>query len=678
MSQDFDLQQQLRFGCGQNGCGNHDALCPTCEKSFTDSTEMKCPDGNSRCTDVNPCELCQSIAQSIVETRGGAVGGGSAYDVKPLQGFLNDEKCSDCRKQLGSNPQTCMICASSLESPLNPAQPNIEYDPDFGPPQYSFGPCTQETTRVTLEDFRKSFETSKKLGFPFTGIKNFKRRASLLRNLRSMFIIIGIEGFNNSCFYVMVFWMLSIGNMHERINTDCLSGHILYKILWDLRAGLFVGRNIVEAFRLSLQEFPLVQESKSNFEQAMDDFGYLLGLLEDDEVKVLKKGPMFSHTACSFHVHESTEVAYASIQDALYASVLSPSPVPKDGSIISFQFCQQQKGTNFMRQTLGTEFEFPHNGVIVNGKLLRPTMFIIYKSEHYLVVLCVGDSYFLANSLSGSQCGHFLPEFHEISEQEAMKLFRTQAHTIVFECVGNAYAPPPQCASGSSGPPPPPPPPQCASGSSGPPPSPPPQYASGYWGPPPSPPPQCASGSWGPPPSPPPQCASGSWGPPPAFPPPQLPCASLAPVPRKQLPVVWFNMEYYQYDEEMKVLRSCFTDAIMDEFKAGIYEVQDKNTRKWFTIELQEVSSNPPHPIQTDKVSIEDLTCNYVDEKWVVKRNGIIIHGNIKFSNCDANHIFLLNDVRYNLLNEIDQKEFFRIVNNMYLEQTSKLMKYRQ
>jgi hypothetical protein len=356
-----------------------------------------------------------------------------------------------------------------LDSPLNPAQPPIHYDPDFGPLKGSFGKCTLETTRKTLEDFRTSFKASKKHGFPFTGIYRFKRRASLICGLLSNGTILGIEGFNNSCFYVVVFWMLSQGNMHERINTECLSGYILYKILWDLRAGLFVGRDIVEAFRLSLREYPLVQSSTIDFEKDMDDIGYLLGLLEDDEVGILRKGPMLSHTGCSFHVHELIAVEHGTIQEALCASMKSPSPVLQDCSIILFQFCQQktQKGDKFTRQTLGTNFEFPYNGVIVNGKLFRPKMFIIYiyGEKHYLVVLCVGDSYFLANSLSASQCGHYLPEMREISEQEAMGLFRTQAHTIVFECIGNAYAPPPPVPSTQVAQVPPPPPQvPCASG----------------------------------------------------------------------------------------------------------------------------------------------------------------------------------------------------------------------
>lgn len=456
--------------CGDSQCPG--LSCKGCQ-AFRESEEIhmriQCRNKSPSCCAGKPCDKCfneQYPKHNQLQTRRGAVGGGSASDVVPSQevhGSSNQEICYECNQPLGSNTQACGICASVAELPTNPAQPNIQYDDNFGPMINSFGPCTDDTTQRTLECFLMSFEASNKNRVPFTEIFGFNRNASLLRRLLSQGVILGIEGFNNSCYYVVVFWMLSQGNMHERINTDCLSGHILYKILWDLRAGLFVGRDIVEAFRLSLREYPLVQSSTIDFEKDMDDIGYLLGLLEDNEVGILKKGPMLSDTACSFHIHEITAVEHGTIQQALCASMKSPSPVLQDGSIISFQFCQQktQKGDKFTKQTLGTDFEFPYNGVIVNGKLFRPKMFIIYidGEKHYLMVLCIGELYFLANSLSASQCGHYLPEMREISEQDAMELFRTQAHTIVFECVGNFWPPPIQpypSVSDTWFPPPPP------------------------------------------------------------------------------------------------------------------------------------------------------------------------------------------------------------------------------
>ena len=525
MSQKFDLKP--RSLCGDPQClGSSCDICEGLRQSIDSQARIECPHKVPSCIGDNQCDKCSDTKypkSDRLQTRRGAVGGGSASDVVTLQGFHVKQQCSECKKTVGSNPRNCGICASFLESQLNPEQPDIWYDYDFGPVKGSFGPCTYASIKSTLEDLTLSFETSKKNGFPFTEIDDFKRNGSLLTKKIFEKTFLGVEGVNNSCYYVAVFWMLSQGNMHKRINTNCRSGHILYKILWDLRARLFVGRDIVEAFRRSLEEYNIVQRSsKSNFEQEMDDFGYLLSILEDDEFKILRKDSILSHTGCSFHVHESTEFKHASIQDALCASVSFPSPVPEDGSIISFQLCQQ-KGDKFTHQTLGTGFEFPHNGVILGGKLLRAKMFIIFKSKHYLVVLCVGESYFLANSLSASQCGHFLPEMTVLSEEEAMELFRTQAHTIVFECIGNAYAPPTQ---------PPsevarffPPPHACASG---------------HWVPPPPPPACRAQNGWFPPPSPPAPCAQYGWvSPPPAscaevvrfLPPPQAACAQVSQVP---------------------------------------------------------------------------------------------------------------------------------------------------
>jgi len=530
MSQENGSKQQFDFGCGQNGCGNHGALCSTCEKSFTASTIIKCPDGNPRCSDKNPCDMCRATSNSLIDNSKGGCGGSKARrDVVPLQevhGSSNQEQCDECKQPLGSNTRQCGICASVAELPTNPAQPMIDYHPDFGPMRNSFGPCTDATTQRTLEIYQSSFEASKKNGFPFTGITGFKRRASLLRNLPSQGVIIGFEGFNNSCFLISVFWMLSQGNMHERINTDCLSGHILYKILWDLRCRLFVGRDIVEAFRLSLREYSVAQTIQEN---GMDDPILLLSILE--EVEILRKGPMFSETGCSFHIHEVRgENPAPSIQEALCASVSSPSHVPENGSIISFQFSQQRGNGGFTSQTVGTDFEFPHNGVILAGKLFRQKMFIIYTSQHYLVVLCVGEAYFLSNSLSASQCSHFLPETHEISEQEAMEMFRRQAHTIVFECVGNVPPPPAPCASGPWFPPPPPLPP-CAQVAPALPPPPPFQQASCAqvgWVPQSPLPPVCgAQVAWAlSPPPPPPPCAQIGWALPP--PPPPFQQASCA------------------------------------------------------------------------------------------------------------------------------------------------------
>lgn len=543
--------------------------------------------GNISGTNPDNCIFCLSFLESFAtdkQSQPVALGSGNGLDIQPIQPFkIETQICSECYQPLGSNIRGCEICASVAELPTNSAQPKINYHDDFGPMKDSFGPCTDETTKKTLVNFRISFEVSKRHGFPFTGITGFKRSASLLRMLLSLGVIIGFEGMNNSCFFISALWILSQGNMHERINIDCLSGHILYKILWDLRCGLFVGRDIVEAFRLSLRDYPGFQRTIQK--TSMDDPILLLSILED--VEIIRKGPILSQTGCSFHIHEVRgDNPASSIQEALCASVSSPSSVTENDSIISFQFCQQRGNGLFTGQTLGTDFKFPHDGVILNGKLLRPKMFIIYTSKHYLVVLCVGEAFFLSNSLSASQCGHFLPETLEISETDAMELFRTQAHTIVFECVGNFLPPPIQ--------------------------------------------PPSVSDTWFLPPPPQASSAQVAWFPPP--PPPPAPSASGPLVPRPSpLPaplIVWFFDNYRMYDPNEKVLRSILTGRIIDDIRAGTYEVRVKDTHEMVRIELREVPSDdvPPPPRPTPSAGV-DLALSFPHKRSQIQDTDIVVNG---------------------------------------------------
>jgi hypothetical protein len=565
MNQDFDLQQQSI--CDDPHCPGLSSCkgCLAFQESVAIDKRITCPYKAPLCESDNLCDKCfdnKYPNNEKVQTRRGTVCGGSTYeahDVIPLQGFLSDEKCDKCGKPVGSNPQTCVICASICESPLNPAQPPIHYDPHFGPAKGSFETCSDEITRITLEALEMSFRTSNRLNrLPISDITN-KHRVNCIKSLISKKCFIGIEYYNDSSYMIVLFWMLSQGNMHNWVNTHILAGYILNQILFRLRNNLFVGRSIVEAFRLSLREYSLG-------EQVMDDLGLLISFLEN--AKIIKKGPMLSEAGCSFHINEvRCREPSNSIQDALCASMSSPLPFLENGSIISFQFFQQTEKGNLTHKTLGTNFEFPFDGVFVHGKLLRPRMFIIYQAQCFLVVLCVGESFFLTNILSASKCGHFLPETREISEEEAKVLFRTQAHTIVFECVGDVPQPQASCASDplipqsqpqvpcvSSGCVPSPPPPQVPG-------------ASGHWVPPPQQQVPSVQVAWALPPTPssllpvcgaqvaqhlppppPPQASSAHFAqalpPPPEVPPPpqQAPCAQVA-QPHESPELITVNIE---------------------------------------------------------------------------------------------------------------------------------------
>jgi hypothetical protein len=70
-----------------------------------------------------------------------------------------------------------------------------------------------------------------------------------------------------------------------------------------------------------------------------------------------------------------------------------------------------------------------------------PKMVMLSTGRHYLSILCIGKSFFLTNSLSGQNEGHFLPDTKELSLDKAMDLFTRQAYAIVFECVEDVSSP---------------------------------------------------------------------------------------------------------------------------------------------------------------------------------------------------------------------------------------------
>ena len=354
-------------------------------------------------------------------------------------------------------------------SPSNSEQPNIPFHPEIGPIEGSFGATSLEITSIVLRQYRIDYERFCQGSslLPNMNRKLPKLNANTIRRFRETGYVLGVEGWNSSCFWVCVIWVLSQGNMWRRINTNTLSGYILYMIACEFLLRGFLGRDIIEAFRLSLREHPTIRGN--DFEQGLNDPNEVLGMLED--LNILQKGPMFSHTGCSFVVHEARigGQLFHSFQNAVNTSMIG-STRPNDNSILCFQLCQQNgkfrqqldsrglplfdhngqpvfvqsknlKGNPIFEplQTVGTQIQFPFDGIVVRGKLFRVKMFYIFGRTHYQVVFCMGDNFFLANSLSASNNGHCLPVMTEISEDEAMRLFRECAHTVVFSCDGDAF-----------------------------------------------------------------------------------------------------------------------------------------------------------------------------------------------------------------------------------------------
>ena len=639
MSQSNRLKQQ--FGCGQNGCGQNGSLCDTCTDSYKGSTTITCPDGNLRCSNKSLCDYCKGIADSLVSPKPHHAFGRKAVDVCPKQQIT--DMCDECRKTIGSTSgcQTCQVLLDSLsDSPLNPNKPRISYHCVFGPIEGSLGPSSPEITEKLLLTFKHQFKVFTEHGnFPFSGINDSpKCRESLFEDLLPKGIVLGVEGYNCSCYIAAAAWMLSMGSNHILINVYSLSGFILYKVIRDLRFRLFVGRNDIEALRLALQrEYTTEYLTKTRNPNGNFDFLKMenepcdfLTILQD--MGILHNSILFSNTGCRFYVHERLNDGKPneSIQKAVCKSLNCKLDRLSSGTCFSFQFFQQFSRAS-KSQSVGTTHSFPHNGIIVDGKLFLPKMVVLHHSHHYIVMLCVGDSFFLTNSLSAQNEGHFLPETHKLSEDEAMRLFKTQSHTIVFVCVGNAYAPPiqPPCAQ-SDWVPPPPPPPQVPS----------------------------AQSDWVSPPPPPAQCESCHLVPSP----PPLPAPSAQQAPQ-QLPkkvVVWFEDDYRTYDPKNKVLRSTLTGRIIDGIKAGFYDVREKETHREIRIELREVLSDdalpPPAPRAQvfSQIQLADITIR--NGEWSIRRGSFFQSGTYVVS---LNQ-YTLERVQY------DQSQFLTFLNIFY------------
>ena len=216
MSQKFDLQQQ--YGCGQNGCGQNGGLCPTCEKSFVASTEMKCPDGNLRCSDKTPCEFCRATAESLVKTSGGSAC--EAPDVKPLQRLPKDQLCLDCQE--GDPQQGCPVCATMRNT--------FELQP---------------FTKGNVEELHKNLKG------PFRPSQTGRTFALMIRLEKCT--IGSINWFGNNCAFSTLVLILSSSNAGmNSINQQTFAGYVLAVIINSLQETGKCDPLILEVFRFEL------------------------------------------------------------------------------------------------------------------------------------------------------------------------------------------------------------------------------------------------------------------------------------------------------------------------------------------------------------------------------------------------------------------------------------------
>jgi len=214
--QKYDCGQN---GCGQNGCGQNGSLCPTCEKSFMASTEMKCPDGNSCCSDETPCDLCNASALSLVETKERA-GGGKACDVKPLQHLRRDQLCQDCQK--GDPQQGCPVCAMMRNT-------------------FELEPFTKKQVEQLHKNLKDQFKPS------LTG------RTFALRIPLDNWTVGSIDWTMNNCAPSALVLMLSSSNAGmNSINQKIFAGYLLALIINSLQETGKCDTIVLEVFRFEL------------------------------------------------------------------------------------------------------------------------------------------------------------------------------------------------------------------------------------------------------------------------------------------------------------------------------------------------------------------------------------------------------------------------------------------
>lgn len=446
MSQLCDLQ---KFGCGQNGCGNHGALCPTCEKSFMASTKTKCPDGNSRCSDKNPCDFCQGTKHSLVEKSG------KEFDVDPFQLVHGSSKHSSCPNCQGPE-RLCQDCLEKIISSLgndgdtsNPNVPKIRFHIHFGPKPkelYAF-------TNGGIENMRREMRV-KFRGYledrDFFPDPKFQITAEVLSTLiDSGFHHIGFEGTNNNCFMIVVLIIFALNrSLIERINTHVFAGFLMRYVVEKFLRTLFVDRMLSELFRI--EALALMPESMRNGFMGMscpNDFFFQI-----ENCEILNRGPYLSPPVDSEGSRMSASCVVLEkskpTKDKMMTNVdgkrfdVLPNAIshavgetPLSG-ILLFQF---KEGFDYRGRAVpqgAGAMDFPTKNLSVNKKKLSLIAFTRIQRSHYqIVVRSDRGEFFNFNSVSPANEGHTLPILSRMTEPEAHSIFKTEAHTCVFRCL---------------------------------------------------------------------------------------------------------------------------------------------------------------------------------------------------------------------------------------------------
>ena len=505
-----------KANCGEERCGQNDALCEFCQALSISNMEhesITCPENIQTCCKDHLCNMCKATAESLkmnssvgggkasakpVPTTeslkmnsavgGGkasakpvptteslkmnsAVGGGKASAKPvPMQNFTL-EKCPECPSTLGSNisceycQQYNILTMKSIEimnSHLNRNPPkDISYDPNFGPLPGSF----DWVTDASIAEFEMSYLNEfKKFQAGSVKLPDFRdlRQSPIYRKMSSEMLLelteklsLGGEGYSNSCYIICVLWFFVLSEMWTRINTNTFTGYILYKMMFELRTRLFIGRDIIQIFRHALQKIAVF--GGNDFVRGLNSPDELISMLETQGI-INRLAPNeqysdFDDKLSTFVVHQVLieGAENSSFQQQVDAVIFQPKTnVGSPDRRISpffFKLCQQKGGyrdkdgkLEAVQQT-GTRLNFPANGIFVRGSLFEVSAFTIFGISHYRIVICFDGEFFLADSTSEENNGHYLPVMKLISKHEAMRLFYKSVHTIMFSPVSPSPSP---------------------------------------------------------------------------------------------------------------------------------------------------------------------------------------------------------------------------------------------
>jgi hypothetical protein len=380
-----------------------------------------------------------------LQPRGGAVGGGKASDVVPLQDFSSETRCEGCRKPEGSNP-ACPICVffkESAETARNGDQnPNVPTSIVF---QEGVGPRLKDLCALTPEELKKSVDllhgVFESKVFPLIPVK-FRDPDSHVGPWR------GCEWSSGNCWLVVILQMFQTGSWHTSINVSNPLGNSLWILVHELRTRGFLPRQKLQAFRRLMTEMIGQREKGTLFENGQMDPFEALRMLEDN-------GAFRYYYSLSWT--EKVEGIYATPVIDLGMSQSSSKNLIEnlDSLEIEINFDQDSKFSclpsaivikvSSSERSSGSTVDFPKYTVFEFGPLTFQIMSVLlFINGHYLTVFIhlrfvpqtetVYTTYWLSDSKSNVQdCGHHAPSIVEIDQRLFKELWRN--HAISIMCV---------------------------------------------------------------------------------------------------------------------------------------------------------------------------------------------------------------------------------------------------